>query len=64
MALMEIQRVLMRHCCLKNNAEIYGIEPDVASTHRDATTSLVRMLLGKQNKLLVPNCTRGFVSGL
>jgi len=43
----EIQKELMRHSNLKTTLEIYGIEPDVAPAHREANSSVVKMLLGK-----------------
>jgi integrase len=43
----EIQKELMRHSNLKTTLEVYGIEPDVAPAHREANSSVVKMLLGK-----------------
>jgi hypothetical protein len=37
----------MRHSNLKTTLETYGIEPDVASAHREANSGVVRALLGK-----------------
>ena len=46
----EIQKELMRHSNLKTTIEIYGIEPGVASAHREANSGVVRALLGKGSK--------------
>ena len=46
----EIQKELMRHSNLKKTLEIHGIEPDVAPAHREATSGVVRALLGKTSK--------------
>ena len=45
----EIQKELMRHSNLKKTLEIH-IEPDVAPAHREATSGVVRALLGKTRK--------------
>ncbi len=43
----EIQKELMRHSNLRTTLEIYGIEPNVTSAHREANSGVVRALLGK-----------------
>lgn len=43
---LEVQKELMRHANVRTTAEIYGLDPDLTSAHREANTGVVRMLLG------------------
>jgi integrase len=43
---LEVQKELMRHANVKTTAEIYGLDPDLTSAHREANTGVVKMLLG------------------
>ena len=43
---LEVQKELMRHANVKTTAEIYGLDPDLTSLHREANTGVVKLLLG------------------
>jgi hypothetical protein len=42
----EVQKELMRHANVKTNSDIYGLDPELTSVHREATSSVVKKLLG------------------
>jgi len=43
---LEVQKELVRHANVKRNSDIYGLDPELTSVHREANSSVVKKLLG------------------
>jgi len=43
---LEAQKELVRHANVKTNSDIYGLDPESTSVHREAGSSVVKKLLG------------------